>query len=339
MIWFDCTKSARTGHRSGLQRVATRLQAELGAAATLVSGVEWVSRAGAGDWFLTAEVFAPDERPGWAELMEKHPCRMAAIFHDAIPLKHPQITWPQSVARHPAYLKMLTRFDLVWAVSEASRRELLGYWAWLGLSDVPEVKVLVLGADFDGAPRVTQVAEPAERLLLCVGIIEPRKNQEFLLRVCESLWDAGGEFELHLVGRVNPHFGPPIVTQIKRLQRLYPHRVYHHVGMDDAGLAKLYARATAALFPTRAEGCGLPVIEALWRGVPCLCSDIPPVRENAPGGGAMLLPLGDEQAWGTALRQILISTDYRNQLADEAVLRSLPTWAETAASIRAVLTV
>jgi len=139
-VWYDCTKSAKASHRSGLQRVAQKVLEELGAAATPTQGLEWVKHARATDWFLTAEVFSPVERPGFAEILESRPCPMAAIFYDAIPLKQPHITWPASVARHPAYMKMLVRFDLVLAISEASRRELLDYWAWMGLERVPRVE-------------------------------------------------------------------------------------------------------------------------------------------------------------------------------------------------------
>ncbi len=112
MIWLDATKSAKAGHRSGLVRVTKRLSAELGDDATEVSGLGWIHDAQKGDWFLTAEVFSPDEREGWEAMLASRPCRLAVIYHDAIPMKFPRTTWPKSVARHPAYLKMLARFDL-----------------------------------------------------------------------------------------------------------------------------------------------------------------------------------------------------------------------------------
>ena len=336
MIWFDCTKAAQTRHHSGLQRVSARLRAELGQAAADVMGLEWVSQAQRDDWFLTAEVFQPSERPGWDALLEKRPCRLAAIFHDAIPMKHPHITWPQSVARHPAYLKMLARFDLVLAVSEASRRELIGYWSWLGLARAPRVEVIALGADFDGGSRAANPERESDALLLCVGILEPRKNQSFLLDVCETLWNEGHRFELHLAGRVNPHFGPPVKQRIKQLQRRRA-GLHYHAALDDAGLGELYARARVAVFPTRAEGCGLPVLESLWLGVPCLCSDIAPIRENAAGGGALLLPVSDAPAWKRAILACLQGDAGYRRLAAEAAARLLPTWRETADAIRALL--
>src|ERR1019366_7898 len=107
----------------------------LGSAATEVRWPAWDRSAGADDWFLTGELFSEEERPGFTEFLAVHPCRLAAIFHDAIPLRHPHITWPQSVARHPGYMKSLARFDRVWAVSEASRAELLGFWRWQGVEE------------------------------------------------------------------------------------------------------------------------------------------------------------------------------------------------------------
>src|SRR5581483_3462106 len=133
MIFFDVTKTGAAGHRSGLTRVSARLREELGERATAVRWPEWKHNATASDWFFTAELFSEDERPGFTEFLAQRHCRAAAVFHDAIPLQHPHITWPQSVARHPAYLKLLARFDRVFAVSAASRDELLGFWRWQGI--------------------------------------------------------------------------------------------------------------------------------------------------------------------------------------------------------------
>jgi glycosyltransferase involved in cell wall biosynthesis len=294
--------------------------------------VDWAGGAKADDWFLTAEVFAPEERPGWAGLLGARPCRLAAIFHDAIPLQWPHFTWPQSVQRHPAYLKMLAQFDRVWAVSEASRRDLLGYWQWLGIAPAPRVEVIALGADFDGMPRGRAVTVTPRRALLCVGILEPRKNQALLLDVCERLWAEGLDFDLHLAGRVNPHFGGPIRQRIKRLRRTQP-KLHHHAEPDDRALGGLYDQARAAVFPTRAEGCGLPVIEALWRGLPCVCSDLPVLRENAAGGGCLTPRPDDRDAWAEALRHILTDDEAWARLQAEAVSRPLPTWGEAAERI------
>lgn len=334
MIFFDITKTGAAGHRSGLMRVSRRLRDELGPEATEVSW-PWAPRTRAEDWFLTAELFSEDERPGFTAFVEARPCRLAAIFHDAIPLKHPYITWPQSVSRHPGYMKLLARFDRVWAVSQASRDELVGFWRWQGLKDTPPVEILSLGADFNAAPRI--VNRPASTpSLLCLGIVEPRKNQSFLLDVCEELWAGGLAFDLNVVGRSNPHFGPPILARMKSLARSRPGLVYHP-SADDATVARLYATSRASVFPTIAEGCGLPLLEALWMGVPCVCSDLPVLRENADGGGCVPVALNDRAAWIAALRRVLTDDVFHGQLSQTATSRPLPTWAETARALAQAL--
>ena len=342
MIYFDVTKAARSGHRSGLQRVSARLGAALGAAATEVMWDEGLKdfrklvrvNPEPGDWLVTAEMFSEEERPGFGDFIRSGKVRTAAIFHDAIPLKLPFITWPQSVARHPGYMKFLASFDRVWAVSEASLAELTGFWRWQGLEKIPPVNVLALGADFNAAPRVTQRPAPAAMpRLLCVGILEPRKNQLLLLDMCEELWAGGQRFELHLVGRVNPHFGAPIFERIESLRKKFPGLRYHAAAGDDE-VAQLYASARASVFPTIAEGCGLPLLESLWQGVPCVCSDLPVLRENADGGGCLPVAVNDRAAWKDALRRVLTDEALHERLACEAVSRTLPTWAAAAESLR-----
>ncbi|PTX97739.1 glycosyltransferase [Opitutus sp. ER46] len=338
MIHLDRTKAGPAAPRSGLTRVAARLAAALGDDALAVRWPEEPAAAQREDWLLTTELFSEAERPGVSRFLAERPCRCAALFHDAIPLRHPHITWPQSVARHPGYMKLLAQFDRVWAVSRASRDDLLGFWRWQGLESVPPVEVLALGADFGAGPRITtRVIAPSPPRLLAVGIVEPRKNQGLLLDACEPLWREGLRFELHLVGRVNPHFGPPLLARIKDAARRRPGAVQYYAAVDDAMLTELYASARATLFPTIAEGCGLPLLESLWHGVPCVCSDLPVLRENADGGGCLPVQVTDVAAWTAALRRVLLDEPLVRRLTNEATTRFLPTWAEAAATLRGAL--
>jgi glycosyltransferase involved in cell wall biosynthesis len=337
MIFFDVTKAGASGHRSGLMRVSGRLADEFGAAATRVKWSEWDRSTGADDWFLTSELFSEEERPGVTEFLASRRCRTAAIFHDAIPLKHPQITWPQSVARHPGYMKLLASFDRVWAVSAASRDELIGFWQWQGLGKTPPLDVLALGADFNRSPRAVRTdGTRRAAALLAVGILEPRKNQALLLDAAEALWREGLVFDLDIVGRVNPHFGRPVLGRIRTLAKRFPGLRYH-AHADDAAVAALYARARASVFPTIAEGCGLPLLESLWQGVPGVCSDLPVLRENADGGGCLSVAPDDRAAWTAALRRVLTDDAEVARLESAAARRKLPTWAEAAGMLRAAL--
>lgn len=350
MIYFDTTKTGRAGHQSGLVRVGTRLRAEL---ETLrpggVRAVEWADghwrRVGervalapaADDWLLTPELFGPDERPGLAEFTANPPCRLAAVYYDAIPLKFPQTTWPHSVARHPGHLKWLAQCHRVFAISEASRAELEAYWAWSQPPRRAAVTTIPLGADGAGQPRTTgRVAPAGSREVLMVGILEPRKNQSLLLDVAERLHAAREPVAFHFVGRVNPHFGKPIERRITDLARRgVP--VKHHGPLDDAEVRARAARCRCAVFPSHAEGNGLPVLEALWQGLPCVCSDLAPLVENARDGGCVVLPAGEVEAWTHALRELLNDEPRIAAVGREAAARSLPRWSDSAAAVLAAL--
>jgi glycosyltransferase involved in cell wall biosynthesis len=349
MIHYDVTRMAGSEGRSGLTRVSSRLLRELGSS---VRPVRWSARsrgwvdAGTGtrvtgsrdDWLLTVELFSEAERPGWGDYLRRRPMRLAGVFHDAIPLRWPQITWPHSVQRHPEYMKSLAGFDRVWAISAASLADLTGFWRWQGTEAPAAIGTVELGADFDGSPRERpdHEAPGGPPALVCVGIVEPRKNQAFLLGVCEQLWHSGVDFELHVVGRVNPHFGRPIEQLLKKARR-GERRLRFHGAIGDAGLHALYARAAAVVFPTLAEGCGLPLLESLWRGVPGLTSDLPSIRESATGGGCRLFPVSDAPAWVEGIREFLADRSGRAELRRQAEARLLPRWADTAAALLADL--
>jgi len=341
MIYLEQSRTNQARHRSGLTRVTARLREEMGSAVQpaaifapgegpAVAAVDF--RPGPSDWLLTAELFGEAECPGTWSFIRERRCRLAAIFHDAIPLKLPQVTWPQSVGRHPEYMKMLAEFDRVFAVSQASRQELVEFWRWQGVEPRAQVETVGLGSDFARQPRIANSGEAGRATLLCVGILEPRKNQTFLLDVCASLWRDGLSFDLHLVGRVNPHFGKPVLAKIKELQKSWSCLHYHAAAGDDE-LARLYSEARATIFPTLAEGCGLPLLESLWSGVPCIFSDLPVLRENADGGGCVPVASNDFEAWRGALRRMLTDAAHHRDLVQKIAARPLPTWADTAQSL------
>lgn len=345
MIYYDVTKMGAARHKSGLTRVSSRILDALGGAAYLVSwkGGRFVTATGkpvafgADDWLLTVELFSGAERPGFREFVASRPCRLGAIFADAIPLKFPHITWPQSVQRHADYMKILAGFDRVWAISDYVSAELAGFWRWQGVAVRAEIRRVELGADFDTSPRnLTAPPLAARPSLLCVGIIEPRKNQAFLVDVAEALWGDGIDFDLHIVGRVNPHFGEPVLRRLKTVAKR-ERRLQLHVAAGDAKLCELYNGARAVVFTTIAEGCGLPVIEALWRGVPAVCSDLPVLRELTDAGGCVVARVNDLEDWKAKLRGVLTDATLQQRLRAEAVTRPLPTWKQAGEALLAEL--
>ena len=114
---------------------------------------------------------------------------------------------------------------------------------------------------------------PPGRMALCVGAVRSHKNQALLVRALPDLPD---DVTVVLAGR-EERYGEQVrelATELGVTDRL---RLTGFV--SDPELERLWQLAGCAAFPTRAEGFGLPVLEAMARGVPVACSDIPVLRE------------------------------------------------------------
>ncbi|HEX9338837.1 MAG TPA: glycosyltransferase family 1 protein, partial [Pseudonocardiaceae bacterium] len=155
---------------------------------------------------------------------------------------------------------------------------------------VPADRVLVtpLGVDpvwFTALPPTAELRDrlglPAEYLLF-VGAEGPRKGLDALFKAHAS----------------NPSL-PPLVLA-GPAESGVDGRVIRTGYLADADLRSVVAGAATVVLPSRDEGFGLPVLEALACNVPVVCSDVPALREVA-GGQATLVPYGDVEALSEAL--------------------------------------
>jgi glycosyltransferase involved in cell wall biosynthesis len=162
------------------------------------------------------------------------------------------------------------------AISSAARDEIC---AVMGL-DAGAFTVTALGPGREhDAPPVPEAELRARhglagrRVVLCVAAKRPHKNQELLVRALALL---PGDVVVVLAGHPEGYDGRLRALAAERgvARRV---RFLDHVG--DGELEGLWALAACGAFPTRAEGFGLPILEALRRGVPVACSDLPVLRE------------------------------------------------------------
>lgn len=270
------------------------------------------------------EIFSPAVAARQPELFAHCAGPRVAVFFDAIPLTHPELTPPKTVARFPSYLQELLRFDGVAAISQTTADLLLGYWGWLGVHNSPPVTVIPLGVD---RPPTAPPAPPPSALpqILCVSSIEGRKNHLALLGAAEALWADGLHFELRLVGMPRPETAAATLAEIARLRATGRPLRFDGV-LDELALEAAWAACSFSVYPSQIEGFGLPIIESLARGKPCVCASSGATGELVPGGGCLGVQPADTPAFAAALRTLLTDEHLRLRLADEARRRPVPTW-------------
>lgn len=342
VLFFDITKQLKQGHASGLNRVSSRLKAALSERNDIsLEAVRWsvlrqsyigvtsgksIGKGIPGDFFFSPEVFSLSERPFSNKWMQKFRGKTGCIFYDAIPHDHPDTTWPKSVRRFPKLLRDLSLYSHVFFISEKARKDAFSAAEDLKLPK-PEGGLLALGCDYqEKRPEKMPVDEC---IILQVGIIEPRKGQAVLLEACEKLWDEGAVFKLVLLGRVNPHFGKPIVTKIKEMQASGRNLIHQAEASDDE-LAKWHGRAKLQVSPSVAEGFGLPVVEALWAGCPVL-SSAQPVLDSLPSNkGVRVIEEVSPGEIYKHLRILIFEPKTLEILSGQVNGKVLPNWSDTA---------
>lgn len=265
-----------------------------------------------GDVFWTAGLysnFVPLRTIG--EMRARTGLRVVTTCYDLIRVTHPQFN-PRSMGRElfaADVMAMLDASDLVLAISKSTRQELLNFSAQSGRNP-PAVEVVPLGADLKAfevaAEHQPALALPGEldhrQFALAVGTIEPRKNYGLLVRAWERLCaEPGFQLDLLIVGR--PGFeAESSVSEIEG-SPLFGSRIRWLDNCPDAALRRLYDACHVVLYPSFAEGWGLPVTEALLCGRHVIASNRGAIGEASLGLCCLLDP-EDEDAWAAAIAKV-----------------------------------
>lgn len=112
---------------------------------------------------------------------------------------------------------------------------------------------------------------------ITVGTVEPRKNHAFLLDVFERLWSVDKNIRLCIIGRYGWK-AEEVAVKIK-LHPAYGKSLFWLQDLSDRELRYCYTQARAMIYPSVAEGFGLPLVEALSLGCDVFATDIPVFRE------------------------------------------------------------
>ena len=211
--------------------------------------------------------------------------------------------------------RSVRRAGRVLAVSERTKRDLIEHYR------IAEEMIVVTPNGVDPIFRPNGAAPDGTPYALFVGGIQPRKDP---LTAIEALAQVDGDLRLVLVGD-EKRGGDEVRSAVRRLG-LEP-RVEFAGYVEHEGLASLYRGAACLVFPSRYEGFGLPVLEAMASGTPVVATTAGAVPEIA-GDAAVLVEPGDPEALAEGIRQAL--ADRERLVAAGLDRASRFTWAETA---------
>jgi len=257
----------------------------------------------------------------------------AAIFvHDlAFRIRPREVPWQQRLYFRATLPPALRQAAAVLVPSESTRRDLLQLYRIPGL----EEKVEVIAEGVPSAVTAGPLPEGVDPgFVLAVGTVEPRKNYPRLLAAYRHLRGRGslpfiingrpGVPQLVIAGRAGWAYGDT-------LQRIAAEPGVRYLGhVDEPTLAALYESASVLAFPSLYEGFGLPLLEAMSRGVPAVVGAAGALPELAVGA-AISVNAEDITAIAGALERLLADEALRQKLGAEGKrLARGYTWANAA---------
>jgi glycosyltransferase involved in cell wall biosynthesis len=252
--------------------------------------------------------------------------RQIPVIHDIAPLTLPEHFTPtyRMLAR-TLTRPLVRRSVLVVTPSTSVRHELLGRYS----VEPDHVRVVPPGV---GEPFVSAPLDDLHRrngsYALLVGAHAARKNAQFLLDFWPELYEES-KLELRLTYR---RF--VTTTRIAALEREQPPGVVVHADPTDEELVDLYANALCLVWPSRYEGYGFPLLEAMAVGTPFLSTDVGAAAELAVRPDEQILPL-DPRRWIAQLKAWQSSdlTELRERSAERARAQTWDSAAEQTAQL------
>jgi glycosyltransferase involved in cell wall biosynthesis len=261
---------------------------------------------------LRAELLTGDVDLVHSVDLDPPPCRAPLVMtiHDVAAIDFPQLHPPRATAAAQRRLRSLDRAAAIVAVSHATATAMTRH----GI-DVERITVVHGAAHaLPSAPAVESGIDGP--YLLAVGELTLRKDYPTLFRAFARA-DLPG-YRLVVVGPRG--FGAEQVEAAAADSELGDRLCL--VGMvSDRRLSAIYAGASALCLTSYEEGFGLPLVEAMQRGLPIIASDIDVVHEIA-GGAAATAPAGNVAEFAAAMEAVVRDGAVRERLRAAAVEQS-----------------
>lgn len=237
--------------------------------------------------------------------------RSVVTIHDLIFMRHPEYYhWADAQIYAWKFRRTIAEADRIIAISECTKRDIMYY------GHVPQERIEVIyqscSTHFKARESEARLQDVHARYLLPgryiihVGTVERRKN---ILLAVKALAHVDSDVSLVIVGRQTPY-----ADEVKAYAEVHglTGRVRWLTGVPNADLPSLYQMAEACVYPSRYEGFGVPIIEAIQSGLPVVaCTGS--CLEEAGGPDCFYVAPDDDQAMAQAITQVLAGAPGREE--------------------------
>lgn len=236
--------------------------------------------------------------------IKKAGIKTVVTIHDLIFMRHPEFYNPLDVWIYARkFYRTCREADRIIAISECTKRDIIEY----GKVDPERINVVYQSCGPRFSMRISdeQLQQTnrkyrlPRRYILNVGTIERRKNALLAVKALPFL---PAEMSLVIVGK-HTKYADEITTYLRKNPTLQP-RVLMLQGVSDTDLAAIYRQAECFVYPSRYEGFGLPIIEAIHCGLPVVaCTGS--CLEEAGGEGCLYVSPDDAEGLAQAIDLLL----------------------------------
>ncbi|RZL19587.1 MAG: glycosyltransferase family 1 protein [Pedobacter sp.] len=208
------------------------------------------------------------------------------------------------------------RADQIIAISEKTKADIIEFY---GIN--PE-KIEVIYQSCDDSfktpfpqttlDKIRTTYKLPHKYLLNVGTIENRKNLKLIV---QALKDVNEEYKLVVIGKKTAYF-KEVEKEIKLLR--LSDRIIFLKNIPFADLPGIYQMASVFVYPSFYEGFGIPIIEALYSGIPTIAA-IGSCLEEAGGPDSIYVNPNDPEGLSAAITQVLSSSTLQNEMKQKGL--------------------